>query len=110
MCNEREERPLNNDHIKAMVGLPAGFMVQTTIPPSLVELARTNPVVHAYLSQYERGDCTWEAALVGCVRTLAEQNRRLLEVAVKHAATVAHEVVLDPANPRPGAIASIRHW
>jgi len=48
----------------------------------LLEAARKNPVVRAWLSEYQFGDLDFEEAMIGAVVSLAERNDALIEQAI----------------------------
>jgi hypothetical protein len=45
----------------------------------LTELSRNNATVYRAMMLAERGDCTFEQALIAAVLTLADQNRSLFD-------------------------------
>lgn len=54
-----------------------------TDPREMWELRLHNPIIHHCLSHYEKGDITWEQALMSSCKFLATQNKNMFDELVK---------------------------
>lgn len=56
-----------------------------TDPDEMWILGRDNPVVHACLTLYQKGELTFEQAMMSAVKFLATQNKHMFNELVKQA-------------------------
>lgn len=54
-------------------------------PHQLFELAIKSPIIKTYLDGWRYGHCKWEEALIGIIRSLQQQNDKLIENVITQA-------------------------
>lgn len=55
-----------------------------TDPDEMWVLGRDNPIVHTCLTLYQKGELTFEQAMMSAVKFLATQNQHMFAEVVKH--------------------------